>query len=436
MMRQAVLCMVILGCSTAAFTAEKPAPTCGVIADRAAGPDVSPLVALLEVHLAQSGHVALVERNQVDQVTREQQLQLMFAPEAVGKRAALGRLLKADVLVLLRANDKPQPHVRVVICETRQGLRLCARPAPLSGDPKADCAAVASLVDYAIALHAQGIRDVVAVPPFVNHSLTYEAEHLKSVYAKLAEDLAILRPGVLAVELAEANAISREIALSASASAQRPLPLYVMGEYRQEGADTQARQTISLTLMRGQKQLDAAKAENLPSREATAFVRQAVSGMLEKSLGKAAPPDPATESRQLVERGQAFLRTGDWPEAAALLEAGLLLEENHPEWHHRAAFALQRMARDLQQRDRGIFTENTERAIASFRASLPHLEAFFTNSVLTKQPHEMTSEGGEIQARWVWGNWQRRLIAEMGERAVRAADQLDQQCQTLLTKVL
>ena len=436
MTRHVLVGLALLACGATSMAAAGRRPTCGIVPDRALDLHTSPLVALLELHLAQSKQVVLVERAQVDQVIQEQKLQFMFAPEAVRERAALGQLLKADLLVLMRANDKPQPHVHVVICETRQGLRLCARPVPLTDDPESDCAAVAALVDQAVALHTKGIKDVVAVPPFVDRSLTYQAEHLKAAYAKLVEDLAVLRPGVLVVELAEANAISREIALSASADVQRPLPLYVLGEYRQEGVAGQARQTVSLTLMRGRKQRDTAKRQNLSPREAPLFIRQATTAMLEKSLGKAPPPDPKAETRQLVDLGTAFLRMGDWSEAAALLQAAILLDERHPEWHRQAAFALQRMARDLQARDQAIFTKNTERAIACFGASLPHIETFFRNSALTREPHEMTAEGGQIQVRWVWGNWQRRLIAEMGERALRAADQLDQECLEMMNRVL
>ncbi|MEJ2646891.1 MAG: hypothetical protein P8016_00625, partial [Sedimentisphaerales bacterium] len=73
-----------------------------IIADRSSGLDNSPLVSLLEVELSQKDGIRLLERTVIDEILREQKLQLIFSAEGVNDRIALGKLLKADWLVLLR----------------------------------------------------------------------------------------------------------------------------------------------------------------------------------------------------------------------------------------------------------------------------------------------------------------------------------------------
>ncbi len=65
----------------------------------------------------------------------------------------------------------------------------------------------------------------------VSHDLGYEFEYLKTAYARLLEQWLLSQPGLLVVELAEARAISQELALAdAGARIERRLPLYLSGE--------------------------------------------------------------------------------------------------------------------------------------------------------------------------------------------------------------
>jgi hypothetical protein len=63
--------------------------------------DKSPLGTLLEAALLTGSKLTWVERNQIDKIVAEQQLQVAFSPEGIAARSSLGRLLKADVLILL-----------------------------------------------------------------------------------------------------------------------------------------------------------------------------------------------------------------------------------------------------------------------------------------------------------------------------------------------
>ncbi len=96
----------------------------GVIATKTA--NAQNLASLLELRLAQRPATALVERSEIDKVLGEQELQALLVADAPGKRAALGKMLKADLLIFLAERQKPKPHLMVVVCETARGLRLCA----------------------------------------------------------------------------------------------------------------------------------------------------------------------------------------------------------------------------------------------------------------------------------------------------------------------
>src|SRR5437879_3774455 len=64
----------------------------------------TPVGALFETKVLASNKLTWVERVQVDKVVGELELQALFSPEGGSQRAGLGKLLKADLLVVLREN--------------------------------------------------------------------------------------------------------------------------------------------------------------------------------------------------------------------------------------------------------------------------------------------------------------------------------------------
>src|SRR5262245_43675119 len=85
------------------------------------------VVALLETRLSGGGKVALVERQQVEKVLAEQQLQAVLGADAVKARAAMGKLLQADLLVFISlppaptpARGKPGPQQRAELPQTQE----------------------------------------------------------------------------------------------------------------------------------------------------------------------------------------------------------------------------------------------------------------------------------------------------------------------------
>jgi len=193
--------------------------------------DGSPLAGLLEQRLLENGRAHWLERGAIEAILRERQLEGLTEAAAGRQRAELGKLLKADLLILLRHVKEPKEHVQLVICETRRGLRLAVHRAMRSTDAEADAKQLSMLVERVIARSGRECHEIVAVPPFVSNDLTYENEHLKSAYAKLVEQTVRDRPGLLTVEFEEARAVAEELGL-AGGEIRRPMPLYLLGESR------------------------------------------------------------------------------------------------------------------------------------------------------------------------------------------------------------
>ncbi len=313
--------------STASEAIESEKPRCALIAA-----DTSPVVTLLEVKLLARDSETWLERGEIDRILAEQELQAVFGAKEGANRVALGKILKADVLVLLRSGvrDK-QPFAELVVAETAGGLRLLARSVPLTEEPESDAEDLQDLIDVALAKHREAIREIYAIPPFVNQDLANDQDHLKAAYARVLEQALLARRGVLVVELDEADSLAREY--EQAAADERPsrrLPLYLLGEYRHEGLGEERQVTISIQVKRGGEQVKRLKATMPPSEGAT-YLREATAQVLETAEMPVALPDVEVESRELATRGQVFLTLGNWSEAISLLEASLLLVPDQAE---------------------------------------------------------------------------------------------------------
>ena len=155
-----------------------------LIADKAFDLHKSPLVSLLEAKLSQREEIQLLERAQIDRILQEQQLQLISSARGVHERIAAGKLLKADLLVLLRAREKGDiRQLDIIVAETKGGLRLLVRTILWSDDTLRDVNVLNSLMSQALEKYDGEIRQIVAVPPFVSNDLTHEYDFLQVAYS-------------------------------------------------------------------------------------------------------------------------------------------------------------------------------------------------------------------------------------------------------------
>ena len=126
-------------------------PVCALL-----DPEKDPRVALLEAKLLSDPAAIWVERANVDVILKESKLQAVFSPQGVGDRVKLGKLLKSDLLVLVRpVKDAKEPALEVIVSETAGGLRLLLRGVAITKDADADVAVLLVAVRDGIKKHAR-----------------------------------------------------------------------------------------------------------------------------------------------------------------------------------------------------------------------------------------------------------------------------------------
>ena len=173
----------------------------------------SPAGALLEAKVLGANNLKWLERGQIEKVVAEQNLQAVFSPEGTSQRVSLGKILKADLLVLVRAGtrkaEEGEKYLEVVVCETHRGLRLASRGLPITNNAEADAVEIENVLTSALGKLSEKITDICVVPPFLNQDLDFKYNHHSAGYARLLEQHLARKKGVLLVELAEAQNTSQ-----------------------------------------------------------------------------------------------------------------------------------------------------------------------------------------------------------------------------------
>lgn len=333
-------------------SAEEPAgvrkapPLCALI-----DLDKSPLGSLLESELITRADTNWLERSEIEKVRSEQNLQSFFTADATKDRISLGKTLKADLLVVLRMGEREkQRYAEIVVAETDTGLRFVARQVPLGEDPEADAATLAKLVDQGLSKAGEKITHIFAVPPLINQDLTFEYDYLKAAYARAVEHTLLETPGVLVVELTEAEALVREFELvEAEAKVRRPLPVYLLGEFRNQGRDENRQVKLTLRFQQGTKELESFE-KILPPSAVAGYLQERARAVVQGKGSPATPADPAVEAKQLASRAASFIQLANWSEALPLIEASLMLDPDQPELRGKAIESAMHLAkgRDLE----------------------------------------------------------------------------------------
>ncbi len=337
-------------------------------------------VALLLPKLTEGNRFAVVERQQIDKILREQQLSAMLGPKAVIGRIAIGKILQADLLVFVRpAETGQQSHFEIAISETHQGLRLIRQSVDATAGEEATAAAISGLIDLAAEKQAQKIDEIFAVPPFVSDDLGFEFNRDRGAFASIVEEVVREQKGALVVELKEAIALAKEISLTSSNDPQRPLPLYFLGRFRTEAATDGRRQQIELELRRGDQLLGATRLKDIAPEAAAAFLRDATILLLAKTKAAARQPaDSRIEAGQLADRAHCMMELGSWEEALDLIEASLLLAPRQPLLDRDAVIVLTEFAGASYLRPGSpLATRPDARArVDYYRLGLEHVERY------------------------------------------------------------
>lgn len=174
---------------------------------------------------------------------------------------------------------------------------------------------------------------------------------LGSAYAKLIEQSLLQREGVLVVELAEAQAVGREIAIAGQAGLERPMPLFLFGNFRNDGAGPNRRVRFTVSLKRGNVEVTKAEEHDVPPELMPAALSRLTERLMEPQVSAApAKPDSKAEARVFAARGAAYYASGQMSDSLSLFEASLLLDPQQAKVHHQAAVLILEqyfLARDL-----------------------------------------------------------------------------------------
>lgn len=380
---------------------------CGVLAGGVGGgaisePQASAVAAEIEHSLGLTPGVSVVEREAVAALLREKQLAALTLAGGVGDRVRAGRMLHADALILvgtMPSADHAGRDVELTVCETAQGLRLAHTVVGGDSAGKAACASVAE----ALRLIRAGVHPLVAVPAMSSNDLLYASEPLRAMYARALEGDLTQGGRVIAVELAEADALAREAALAGDNEAvRRALPVYVLGAFRHEpaAAGQVGAVAFSIHARRG--------VEEVWSREATvaesdvpSFLTGAANDILRAVLGSEmragtsaqAAPDPKAEAAALDQRAALFRCLGQWADAAALTEAALLLTPHDREMHRQAAIALGHAAAEIRMHLGEDDVAGARKCAAYYFRGLDHLETYLMGTS-RQEIAQFTRSGG------------------------------------------
>jgi hypothetical protein len=293
---------------------------------------------LLTLELSNLSGVSLVEREQLAAITEEQRLSAMAGSDAAG-RVALGKLLKADALIIV-SNERIGniDYIRLVVADTAMGVRLADSRVPMSANQSEKTVkALSTTIDQARRRFPQGVKLVVGVSPFLSKDLTHENDYLKGGLASLTENALFALPGVAVVEIDEARAVRSELDVSGNNSAKRALPFFIWGEYEtSRGENAQPLIATSARITDGASTIQQFKTPAKPQSQAVSILTTDLPAAVLKSTAQGYRPlSRSGQIKLLARRANEFVALGSWQRAISLRESELVLNQSEPEQRKR-----------------------------------------------------------------------------------------------------
>lgn len=278
--------------------------------------------------------IPLVEREQIERIQAELVLARCFGADRTEPRVRLGRLLKADALVLLRRQEHGGvSNVRLIISDCTVGARLHANHFELDADKVDELgSAVSEDVRATRDRFAGGVERLVTVTPLLSRNLTHEFDHLQNGYAAWLGQTLLQLPGVAVVEIEEARAIREELDLNGTEIADSWRPLFVSGEFEMT-RDLDVRVALKLRVRNADNEIAKLDVEDLPTDAVPEWLASHAGRNIAEQLklsravsGKS--PLRKEQFELLVDRARTFAGFGAYLEAISLREAALLLRRD------------------------------------------------------------------------------------------------------------
>jgi len=284
---------------------------------------------LLEIQLGHLPGVVLLDRTHVEPILREHRLQMAFHTGTLGQRRELGKLLRANLLIILsdQRGEEVQMAVATVI-DVSTGLRL-QRSNVNIGDP-VDASVRVFIDGYTRASQKLGEEriQVVAVSPVLSQDLGHRYDHSRYAYQALLEQYVGETPGRYLVEIDEARAFMQESRLSQDVQGifDHEVPLFIEVSSRNDGAGVNRRVTLNVVVREG-LEIVAEEASAMAPDDVAEYLRQIVRRYVENT--RIEPPVKKSgrmeEATVLWRRAHEFMHLGQYREALGLLEAALLV---------------------------------------------------------------------------------------------------------------
>lgn len=296
----------------------------------------SGLADLVLLELSQQANLEPIEREDVASVLKELEFSSLGSKTNSDERLKLGRLLKADMLLLLNhkeARDRKQTaQIQAVLSDCTYGARLQAKHWRYQADQHEPLAKqISAVVPEVQARFPRGIEQIVCVNKLMCRNLVKEPNHYQVGFTKLIENGLLTFPGVAVVETDEARSIGQELSLTGADLEKRAVPLLIEGEFvfsrREKENEPTVRVNVRVTdgtdvkKTFDKKELSLAEVSQVLSQD----VPQACVA-LTKNNQKTKPASVEQQFDALVRRADEFARLGYWGHAASLREAALLLK--------------------------------------------------------------------------------------------------------------
>jgi len=291
-------------------------------------PEESQFSDLLLAALTEVPELELVERAELEKLSHEQELSGAFSAEGSADRLKIGRMLRADALVLAKIGGPAEGReLELIVAECNCGARLDRQTLPWSADD------LPALVRYTAGQvtdirtrFANGISRVYGVPSFTSQSLSRDYDPLQSSYARLIAGVLALQPGTAVIETGEARALGRELALGGNAELQRLVPAFVAGEFRVEPQPGgEALVTLKVSVTGGTHEPIVMNSAAMPLSDAGKWLAMTAAPKILATADEAGLLTVEAQVAALTARADIFSQLGAPEEANGLREAALLL---------------------------------------------------------------------------------------------------------------
>ncbi|MBT4815239.1 MAG: hypothetical protein HON70_06045 [Lentisphaerae bacterium] len=266
---------------------------------------------------------------------KEMQLSGLSSSGQVKQRQILGKLIGADLLILVSPAKKREEILHYAVGDAGTGLRLREGALRITSDSIVRSAKdiVHSVKGCARRKH-EGIKTIISIPPFSSKDLSFESDALGLLIASVLRSSLLSYPDVVVVEFAEARAFFDETVLTGSLDGgKRAGSLTVRGSFQSQDPLPGVR----LTLQIGADNKEPVTLEAGLSPGETHFLKQCqalaqrvldVSGSSQVKTERT-PLALARETEQLVTHAAVLMEQGAWDSSRQAAEAALVLAPNN-----------------------------------------------------------------------------------------------------------